>query len=315
MATRLTTSQHLLWMGEQIDPGTPLYNMVFAWFLRGEINPSAFQQAFEQLLQQSDALRLTFNERDGTPYQADNENHKAQLELLDFSGASEPRTEFYQWARTQAQQPFDLSQQAYHAALVKLARAEYVWYLNQHHLITDAGSCEVLFQRMSQLYLQAVERQPADQSLQTEQAAATDFLDYVQFEHTQQEQPTTQQAIDYWRSQLRPQASSLAFYGHSGAQKPVQSRRVALALSTEQSTKLKPVATRAEMRALTEHLSLFNLFAALLIALLSRVTGEPVQRLGILLHNRATPRLRATAGMLIEVCPLALQVDDHDSLQ
>ncbi|MGI9287862.1 MAG: amino acid adenylation domain-containing protein, partial [Pseudomonadales bacterium] len=310
MQTPLTSSQELLWMGEQLDPGTPLYNMVFAWFLHGEINPSAFQQAFERVLQQSDALRLSFSERDGKACQTDNKNHKAQLVHLDFSAASDPRAEFCLWAQAQAQQPFDISQQVYQAALVKLAHDEYVWYLNQHHLITDAASCEVLFQRMSERYLQAV-----DQTSQIEQAAATSFLEYVRFEQAQLGQAGTRQAIDYWRSQLQSYAPNLAFYGNSGTRKTVRSRRVTLSLSAEQSAKLQQLATHPETRALTEHLSLFNLFAGLLVALLSRVTGESTQQLGVLLHNRATPRLRATAGMFIEVCPLVLQLDEHDSLK
>ncbi|MEO0868545.1 MAG: condensation domain-containing protein, partial [Cyanobacteria bacterium J06642_11] len=57
--SNLTTGQILLWLGQKLNPGTPLYNMVFSFTIQGTIDASHFQKAFQQLVHHCDVLRLT----------------------------------------------------------------------------------------------------------------------------------------------------------------------------------------------------------------------------------------------------------------
>ena len=71
---------------------------------------------------------------------------------------------------------FDLNVQAFDCVLAKLSTSHYVWYFNQHHLITDARSTELVFERVSTIYADLANGTP-----QTKASLPT-FEDYAIYE-------------------------------------------------------------------------------------------------------------------------------------
>ena len=65
--SNLTQSQFLIWLGQKLNVDSPLYNMVHTFTINGEISPAIFRQAFQTLIDKSDALRTVIEEIDGTP--------------------------------------------------------------------------------------------------------------------------------------------------------------------------------------------------------------------------------------------------------
>ena len=55
--SNLTNSQFQIWLGHKLNPKAPLYNMILEFTIFGEIQADAFQNAFQELLDRSDALR------------------------------------------------------------------------------------------------------------------------------------------------------------------------------------------------------------------------------------------------------------------
>src|SRR5687767_10067908 len=55
----LSYSQLRLWFMDQLEPGSPVYNVYFAFRLPGRLNVTALEQSFSQILSRHEILRAT----------------------------------------------------------------------------------------------------------------------------------------------------------------------------------------------------------------------------------------------------------------
>ena len=90
------------------------------------------------------------------------------LELVDFTDQADAVSAVDQWILQRCQQAFDLSKCSFDSAILKTGPTHFIWYLNQHHLTTDAWSSSVIYRKLAQLYarlreggLQGEETMPA----------------------------------------------------------------------------------------------------------------------------------------------------------
>ena len=84
-------------------------------------------------------------------------------------------------------------------------------------------------------------------------------------------------------------------------------------MGAERSRKLKEIAKRTEIRAFTQHLTLFNIFSTLLFAYLYRTSGQKQLVIGAPSQNRPSKIFKETPGLFIEVFPLIAEVEENDS--
>ena len=61
----LTHSQTQIWVGQRLNPGSPLYNMAFAFVFPTALHPEVFCEAWRRVVEGSDALRTRVVDRDG----------------------------------------------------------------------------------------------------------------------------------------------------------------------------------------------------------------------------------------------------------
>ena len=78
----LTASEQLLWAGQRLDPGAPLYNMALSIEIATALDVPAFRRAFRQLVDATDALRTSFIDVDGQPRRVVGRRVPATVELL-----------------------------------------------------------------------------------------------------------------------------------------------------------------------------------------------------------------------------------------
>ncbi|MEM8907617.1 MAG: amino acid adenylation domain-containing protein, partial [Bacteroidota bacterium] len=302
-ATPLTQSQLLLWMGQQINPDAPLYNMALAFELQGVIQAQAFQKAFKVLVDQCDAMRTVFALVDEQPVQRVLPQINIALEIVDWSSLAAEEIEVRLQARSEQQ--FDLSSCLFDALLIKQEAQKYIWYLNQHHLITDAWAMTVQYQLMSELYQRAL-----DDTL-SEAPTVPLFQDYVQYE--QQVRGHQDAALSYWQEKAKQLPVPPHLYGHRQVTLQSRAKRIKVDLGLERSNQLRALTKEADLRSWTEHLSLFNIFASTLFAFLYRVSGQQKLAIGTPAHNRSTPAFKATPGVFIEVFPLLAEIAPAES--
>jgi len=165
----LSEFQYSIWKGQNMFRKSPLYNMVFTFDIYGEIEKDKFIEAFNLLVKHTASLNLILDESELNLPKHKIKERAAQVDYIDVQ---RDKTFVYEeWLNRKNKINFDLTVTSYYSALLKLDNEHYVWYINQHHIFTDAFCFQLLFNRMSAIY----------QSLITDSSyeIASDKADYI----------------------------------------------------------------------------------------------------------------------------------------
>ncbi len=304
--SNLTHSQMVIWLGQKLLPDIPLYNMAFLFRVDGAIDAEIFKCAFAQLVAESDSLRTTFKEERSVPQQRVSNHMRFQLKLLDMSQQSE--TEIKQWAAEKTAQPFDLTSRLFESVIIRRSLDCFFWYLNIHHLITDAASSSVLYRRLEMHY-----RRLRDHAALPERPVT--FQEYVEFERSQRAAKSNRSAAEYWAEKSQQVFAPIAFYGRETSNRTARSQRRTGHLGTDRTQALRKLARELDPESFSLELSLFKLFATLLFAYLFRVSGNRELCIGAPSHNRQFPKFKETSGLFIETLPLSVSIDEGETYE
>ena len=308
--SNLTKSQFLIWTGQKLNPDVPLYNMALAFTIQGSIDPQVFHVAFEAMIMQTDAMRTVIGEIDGIPQQRVLDGVPTRTLWVDISSSSDPEAEYEQWLDHRRSQVLRLESCLYDSVLIKLGDQRYVWYLNQHHLITDGWATALVYRRMVDFYHRARQERLGDGSTTP---PLPQFSEYREYEREFRESSQLAKAADYWKQKLADDVDPLVFYGRSEPAVSSSTLRVPCDLGRERTDRLKAIAKEKGVRSLTDDLSLFNVFMTVLFATLSRVTNSRDLIVGAPSHNRPTPAFKETVGLFIEIQPMCIDVDEDET--
>ncbi|MFL5380937.1 MAG: amino acid adenylation domain-containing protein, partial [Longimicrobiaceae bacterium] len=138
-ALPLSFAQQRLWFIEQLEPGSTAYHMPSALRLRGPLEARVLERALGEVVRRHEALRTTFGETRGEPFQVVHPARTARLELTDLShlAAGERETEARRLAREETQRLFDLRQgPLLRTHLLRLGEEEHVLVLAMHHVVS-----------------------------------------------------------------------------------------------------------------------------------------------------------------------------------
>ncbi|NNF11488.1 MAG: amino acid adenylation domain-containing protein [Acidimicrobiia bacterium] len=293
--TGLTRAQELIWASQRMRPEAPLYNMAFRWDIAAALDEDRFVSAFGRLVESSDALRTVVSEGHGVAVQHVLAAVDFQLPVVDLTGHADPEAEASRWLHAACRRPFDPAKRLFDAALLRLGREHYVWYLNQHHVVTDAWSSALLYERMELLYRTSGETSPEPMP---------SYSEYVAVESAAAVAPV---------DGSRPPAPAL--YGSRPELAETANERRSVQLSDDQTAALTDLARHPDLRALTPELSMFRLLATALFAYIHRVSGQTRISIGAPAHNRPTAEFRQTAGLFMEIFPVDAEVSPDDSFR
>ncbi|CAM4231012.1 non-ribosomal peptide synthetase [Zobellia roscoffensis] len=296
----LTKSQSALWAGQRMHPGVPLHNVVYTFEINGAIDKAAFEKAFQKLIATTDILRTTFSEEKGIPHQTVLKNIDFSLECIDFSTAVDIKN-VENWLHERTLQQMDISNRVFDSVLLKQSSTNYIWFLKLHHLVTDAVSNSILYNRMNAFYTAEVKKPSS--SLEH----FPTFSNYIKFE---QSQVTASNA--YWKEKTKNLLETPQLFGEKTDQ-TTAARRTILELGTERSQNLRELARRKEFKGWTEDLTLFNIFLTLYFTYIHRISNQKKIAVGAPAHNRTTRDFQKTAGLFIEVLPLVIEIEEEDT--
>jgi amino acid adenylation domain-containing protein len=172
-----------------------------------------------------------------------------------------------------------------------------VWFLNQHHLITDALGVAVLFRRLSSLYLA------------TTGPAKEDTMTFPSFaNHLKRISTANQVSLEHVES-----ASGCGLYGERGKSTDTFAPRIGFVVEGQKLIRLKKLCGESEFRALTEDLSIYQFFATAVFAYLSRVSIDQSITIASPAGKRNSKADAITAGLFIEFFALSCEVSDKDT--
>ncbi|MEP7309043.1 MAG: amino acid adenylation domain-containing protein [Acidobacteriota bacterium] len=306
----LSTSQTQIWIGQTLHPDSPLYNMAFAFVLEGEIDTTAFAAAWHRVVDRSDALRTSVNQRTGLVRVRDAGG--CATRFLDFSGRADTEQEFRAWALERCVRPLPLGGELVDSVIVKLSAGRYGWYLNQHHIVTDASSTVQLFRQVAAEYAEAKQGQrPRSSDAGTLEPYYPTVRGLTSFPNPR----AREAAASHWASRRQHGDRIAQFYGRRSTTGSTRSERLTLRLDEATTRRLEAAGTEEGFLSFTADISMFAVFATLLTAWLHRITGATQLGFDAPAHNRPTPSAKRSLGLFIEMFPFAVAVEPGESFR
>lgn len=303
----LTQSQELLWTSQKLLPDVPINNVPYAFWISGNIDTTLFQKSFQKLVDLADVLRLVFEDVDGSPYQHALPEWNYALEIHNFETSSD--TEIKTWLKQRAQKKFDFSKPLFDSALIRVNDKKSIWFLNLHHLVTDATTSVILFETMSAIYDSLQDGSPDTLPI------VPSYIDYVGFENSKQQEQVIKDLKSYWKEKANFVADGKGLFGKRNKSSITETERVSLVLKKEITDRIAIALENPIMRSWTKELAILNFFTTILAAYLFRLSGQKKLAIGIPLHNRTSRSFRDTAGLLMEIFPLLVEVDEEDTFK
>ncbi|MEL7160648.1 MAG: AMP-binding protein, partial [Bacteroidota bacterium] len=204
------------------------------------------------------------------------------------------------WLTAAVKQPLNLSERAFNAALLRDENG-YVFYLNQHHLITDGWG----FANQLKWLLAAYRGE--------DPGPLPAFEQYVYSASAHKELPATEEQREAWRQSVADYPTPPVLFGRTNAVRSANSIRITRELSVAKTEALRVLAQQPDFRAWTTDLALFNVYLTALYAFVYRSSGQEELVLGAPAHNRVTPEDKATAGLFMELFPVRATVSPTDT--
>jgi amino acid adenylation domain-containing protein len=300
----LSFAQQRLWFLEQLNPGTPVYNIPQAWRLSGPLDLSAWQRALNELVARHETLRTTFHSIQGRPAQCVAPFQPRQFPVTDVSQVADAAAAARRVVDAEARQPFDLAVgPLFRVHTVRLSAVEHIVVFTLHHIIADAQSFDILRRELGSWY----EAFAAGRTWSLPELPIQ-YLDYAAWEREQAASGAWEKDVLYWQQQLAGELPALEWPAdaapparrtHHGASEP-------FSLPAPLT-----VALRAIGRA--HGATLFMVLLAAFKAFLHRCTGQADIVVGTPVSTRNREELEGVVGMFINTVALRTPVGDDPS--
>lgn len=197
----LSFAQQRLWLLDNIDGSSALYNMPNALRLDGDLNYQALNQALNAILQRHESLRTCFAvDEQGQPFQVLKSTSVVELGIDDLSSLPSLDKEqcIDDMMAQEATKAFDLSRDLMlRARLLKLAENSHILLVTMHHIASDGWSMGVVVDEFSTLYSAFVRNQSNPLPPLTIQ-----YADYAYWQRSWLQGDVLEKQLSYWENQL-----------------------------------------------------------------------------------------------------------------
>ncbi len=190
----LSSAQQRLWFLDAYESSSSAtYNVPYIVHLHGKINVSILKQSFVLLLQRHQILRTYFGFKDDATYQCVDEKCDVFFEEIHTDEKNAIAL-----TRTAIHSPFDLANgPVFKVYLYFLANNEFILLINQHHIITDRWSLQIITNELSEYYSALLEERMPELPEQKYQ-----YIDYATWEQSNSISKRFSEQISYWQEQL-----------------------------------------------------------------------------------------------------------------
>ncbi|HFE52920.1 MAG TPA: non-ribosomal peptide synthetase, partial [Bacteroidetes bacterium] len=197
----LSFAQQRLWFLEQLEPGSPFYNIPDAVRIRGALRVDVLERAINEIIQRHESLRTRFDSIDGKPVQIILPELQLNVRVVDLSGvpADEREELALALAREDAQRPFSLDKPPLlRVTLLRMDERDHVVLFTTHHIISDNWSSNVLIQEVAALYDAFLNGKPSPLP-----ELPIQYADFAVWQREWLQGEVLEKHLDYWKEQLR----------------------------------------------------------------------------------------------------------------
>jgi amino acid adenylation domain-containing protein len=277
---RLSAAQKRLYVLQQMNPHSTLYNISEIQVLHGEVDALRLEGALLQLSRRHESLRTSFGELGQEPVQRVREGMSFAIEHFDSRNGD---------AADGFIRPFDLSRGGLlRLGLVRNGEREFLLLLDMHHIISDGISEDILVKDLVALY-----------NGETLSRLTLQYKDYSEWQLSAAATSTIRRQENYWLDRFAgdiPVLDLPADYERPSVQ-DFSGDRIVWDLPEDLSSRLKEIALRANA---TLNIVLLAAYKALLF----RYTGQEDIVVGVPTAGRTHADLQDVIGMFVNMLPV-----------
>ncbi|MBD2567372.1 non-ribosomal peptide synthetase [Anabaena lutea] len=309
-----TTNQHplgftqqQLWFINQLQPGTPVYNISVAVHIPGTLDVSALVRSINEIIQRHDILRTSFEIINGEPVQKVADVVKLTLPEVDLRHIPEEQqqAEVQKLSLQAAQVSFELEQPPLLAAKLLYLPKESILILTVHHLIADGWSIDILVQELSAIYQAFAHGKPSPLA-----ELPVQYADFVHWQRSLLQGEILDSHLSYWQQQLSGNLPVL--------QLPTDRPRPAIQTfkGAQQKIVLSPALTEAiKQLSQQENVTLFMTLLAAFKTLLYRYTSQKNIIVASPIANRNQTELEKLIGCFVNTLVLRTSLDGNPTFK
>ncbi|MEV6974157.1 amino acid adenylation domain-containing protein [Kitasatospora sp. NPDC093806] len=296
----LSSSQEIVWLHEQMQPGSRAYNFTAVLDLWGQLDTDALRAGLTAVLAHHPGLRLELvAQEQGLPLQRVGTRTEPRLRTSDFSAEPDPEATFRTLLAAEAEEPVDTEQAPllrWH--LVRLGADQHRLIHVEHHLVHDGHSFAILLRDLFTVYRAHVLGTADTVTL----PAAPSYEEHVRAAAAGRE-AERERGLAYWKRELADAPTDLALPGlaRPGTRRRHHGGQLRQSIGADLAERLRE---RAKGDGHTPFSTLLTLFAELL----RRHSGHPELVVGTAVGNRP-PGFEGTVGMFVNTVPLRLRLD------
>ncbi|WP_406694053.1 amino acid adenylation domain-containing protein [Singulisphaera sp. Ch08] len=293
-------AQQRLWFLDQLEPGSPLYNIPLAIQVDGPLDSIALQRALNELVRRHQSLRTTFRALEGRPTQVVESDQTLPLTHIDLSSwpLDRRQAEVAKRIDGESKRPFNLAAgPLIHADLLCLEPTQHVLLLTMHHIISDGWSLGVLIREAGALYDAYAHGRPSPLP-----ELPIQFADYALWQHQWLQGHTLNPQLAYWTKQLagltpleiptdRPRPPALSHHGGE--------RSTVIAM---------PLLDEIRKLSREEGATLFMTLIAAFQTLLHRISGQNDIAVGSPVAGRTRPETEGLIGLFLNTLVLRTEL-------
>jgi amino acid adenylation domain-containing protein len=191
----LSFLQRRLWFLDQLEGGSPLYNMHAAFRISGSLDRGALSASFDEMVRRHETLRTRFETVGGEPAQRVEPAAAVPVQFVDLEGEPE---EGERRVRAEAGRPFDLAQAPLlRVLLVRLGDTEHLISVAFHHIVSDGWSIGVFMREVAALYEAFAQGRPSPLP-----APLLQYADYAAWQQTALTGEVLAEQVAYWKGAL-----------------------------------------------------------------------------------------------------------------
>jgi aspartate racemase len=290
----LSFAQQRMWFLDQLEPGSPSYNISRALLFAGPLNAEALERSLNEILRRHEAMRTVFPSVDGDAVQVITPHRSFSVPVTDLRNidGGDRLGHAHRMAMEEFQRPFDLSTgPLFRAGLLRVEDEVHVLLLTMHHIVSDGWSMGVFFRELAALY----EAFSGGRS-----SSLPDLpIQYADFAHWQRQWfkgKVLEQQLSYWKRQISGSPPVLEL-PTDRPRPPIQTYNGAtcsVTLSRELTDALKALSRR-------EEITLFMTLLAAFQTLLHRYTGQDDILVGTPIANRNRVELEGLIGFFVNM--------------
>ncbi len=297
----LSFSQERMWFLDQLDPGTPIYNLFNRVEVTGPLSIPVLGRCLDELVRRHEALRTVLVAELGRPLQHILPPAPVPFPVVDVAGlpAAARRAEMARLEAADHNRSFDLAHgPLFRGTLLVAGPQEHVGLFNMHHAIGDGWSWVVLVREIAALYQAFASGLPSPLP-----ELAIQFADFAAWQREHLQGATLESELGYWREQLAAAPPPLRL----PADRPRSAGQGFVAGGVD---RLLPASLAAQLKALAdrEGATLFMLLLAAWKTLLYRYTGEEDLLVGVPIANRNRSEIEGLIGFFVNTLVLRTRV-------